>query len=116
MKTTSLLENFFLVTIGRWSLVAALISPAAAQYPQWLHKTTIIMNTTATGANVAADVKGFPVGINLNSTNFNFSEAKAKGEDIRFSLGTTPLAYQIESWDNVTQKAALWVKVDVKGN
>src|SRR5206468_3352246 len=33
-----------------------------------------------------------------------------------FSLGTTPLAYQIESWDNVAQKAALWVKVDVKGN
>ena len=54
----------------------------------------------------------------LNKDWFNFGEAKAKGEDIRFATGAgTPLAYQIDHWDAAAGTAGIWVRVPaIKGN
>jgi hypothetical protein len=85
--------------------------------PGGSYTKTITLDTTATGANIAGDVAKYPLAINLNATNFDFTQAGAKGADLRF-IGPdgTPLPYAIESWDAAGKTAAVWVKVDVKGN
>ena len=43
---------------------------------------------------------------------FNFSQAKANGEDLRFSTSTgQPLAYEIEQWDAAAGEASIWVRI-----
>jgi hypothetical protein len=90
----------------------AVSTPGNPQYSK-----TVTLDTTATGAPVMGDVPKYPVAILLNANNFDFSQAKAHGEDVRF-LGAdgAPLPYAIESWDATAKLAAIWVKVDVKGN
>ena len=60
----------------------------------------------------------FPVLIRLTSSNFDFAQAKAAGEDLRFKKhDNSPLSYEIERWDAVNGRAEIWVKVDtVYGN
>ncbi len=84
----------------------------------WEYKRRIYLNTTASGADVASDVYNFPVLIRLTANNFDFSQARANGEDIRFnSLQDTPLPYEIEHWDAAASQASIWVKIDtVYGN
>lgn len=78
----------------------------------WAHSRKILFNTAADGADVAGDVEGFPVPVRLDSRFFTFSEAGAKGEDIRFSdPDGSPLPYAIERWDPPAGKALIWVKV-----
>ncbi|MEO2168283.1 MAG: DUF2341 domain-containing protein, partial [bacterium] len=48
---------------------------------------------------------------------FDFSQAKPRGEDVRFSANGKPLAYQIERWDAAGGKAEVWVRIPtIKGN
>jgi hypothetical protein len=88
------------------------------EYIGWNFSKKLILNTTASGANVAGNVMNFPVLIRLNSANFNFAEAKSGGEDVRFTKSDgTPLSYEIERWDATSQAAEVWVKIDtVYGN
>jgi biopolymer transport protein ExbB len=75
------------------------------------------LDTTPAGANVMGDVPKYPVPIVLTAANFDFAQAMPNGADIRFSSDTgTPLPFSIELWDSAAKVAALWVKVDVKGN
>jgi Concanavalin A-like lectin/glucanases superfamily/Domain of unknown function (DUF2341) len=77
----------------------------------------IKLDTTAAGAAVMGDVAKYPVAIFLNAMNFDFAQAKPKGEDVRFTtMEGAPLPFEIELWDATAKLAALWVKVDVKGN
>ena len=77
----------------------------------------VTLDTTPTGANVMGNVDKYPVAINLSAANFDFASAKDKGADLRFStMDGAPLPYAIESWDSAAKLAAVWVKVDVKGN
>ncbi|GLZ28967.1 hypothetical protein Lesp02_11570 [Lentzea sp. NBRC 105346] len=83
----------------------------------WSQTKKIVLDTSAAGANVGADVPGFPVPVRLDATNFDFSQAKPDGSDIRFTgTGNTPLPYEIERWDAAAKQASIWVKTDVKGN
>jgi biopolymer transport protein ExbB len=67
-------------------LVLLSLAEARAQgYAAWQHHRNITLNTSSTGAGVTANVDKFPVAINLNSGNFDFSQAKADGSDLRFS-------------------------------
>jgi hypothetical protein len=86
--------------------------------PVWMFSKMLVLNTSATGANVSGNVFHFPVLVRLLSSNFNFSEAKKNGDDVRFTKpDNTPLAYEIEEWDSAGGAAAIWVKVDtVLGN
>jgi hypothetical protein len=88
-----------------------------AQGP-WSYSKIFHLNTTGTGANVSGDACGFPALIRLTKDNFNFSQARLEGGDIRFTKAdNTPLAYEIERWDPAAQSADIWVKIDtVFGN
>jgi hypothetical protein len=78
----------------------------------------LFLNTTVSGAGVTGDNYSFPVLVRLTKNNFDFSSAKNDGSDLRFAKpDNTPLSFEIEQWDAVNQKAAIWVKVDtVYGN
>jgi hypothetical protein len=84
----------------------------------WNYSRECICNTTSSGAGVAGDVHNFPVLIRLTSSNFNFSEAKIDGGDLRFAKSDgTLLSYEIERWDSAGGRAEIWVKQDtVYGN
>jgi hypothetical protein len=84
----------------------------------WKYSKKFLLNTTASGANVAVTVTDFPVLIRLTSGTIDFSQARADGGDLRFikEVGT-PLPYEIERWDPVTGLAEVWVRVDtIYGN
>jgi hypothetical protein len=63
-------------------------------------------------------VYSFPVLVRLTAENFDFTQAQSSGGDIRFTTSRgTPLFHEIEQWDLVNRRAAIWVKVDtVYGN
>jgi len=87
-------------------------------YSDWHYYRAVTLNTTSSGASVSDSVTNFPVLIRLNAGNFNFSQAKSDGSDIRFSKsGGAHLPYEIERWDQANQVAEIWVRLDmVYGN
>jgi len=86
--------------------------------PGWSFSKRLFLNTTASGANVTGNVVNFPMVVRLTGGNFNFSQAKNGGEDLRFTKSDgTPLPYEIKSWDSAGTTAVVWVKIDtVYGN
>ena len=95
------------------------LSNASAQYDDWKHSGSMYIVTTSEGANLptAAEEKNFPLLIRIHRDYFDFSQAKPRGEDIRFSSQGKPLAYQIEYWDAAAGNAAIWVRIPtIKGN
>jgi hypothetical protein len=87
-------------------------------FPGWKFSKSVKMDTTAAGANVAGNVANYPVAVVLNATNFDFSQAKAQGEDVRFGKADgTPIPYSIESFDAAGKSAVFWVLIEqVMGN
>ena len=106
------------------TLVALLLPQfAVAQTPAplpWSQSGSIFILTTPEGASLPAgtSVEGFPVLVRLNKDWFDFSKAKANGEDVRFFTASgAPLAYQIEQWDAAKGEASIWVRVPkIEGN
>lgn len=101
--------------------ILLLFSPEVfAQYSGWQNSGSIYLLTTPEGANLPATAseENFPVLVRLNSDFFDFSQAKANGDDIRFvSDAGTPLVYQIDEWDAVACTAGIWVRIPaIKGN
>jgi hypothetical protein len=90
-----------------------LIAPdnAYADYHQWKYSRPIVVNTTSSGANVVENQTAFPLLVRLSNDNFNFNEAKARGEDIRFSdhKGKS-LPYEIVSYNKTGGCAAIYVR------
>jgi len=81
--------------------------------PAWKYSKRIYCNTFASGANVPGNVTGFPVLVRLTGSNFIFTEAKSDGSDLRFAKpDNTPLPYEIERWDPITELAEVWVRID----
>ena len=73
----------------------------------------LILNTTASGANVSGDVVNFPVLIRLTTGNFTFTQAKADGSDLRFiKVDGSPLPCELARWDAANGFAEVWVRVD----
>ncbi|MBN1757939.1 MAG: DUF2341 domain-containing protein [Chitinispirillaceae bacterium] len=87
-------------------------------YPQWRYSARVYLNTTPSGADVAGDVTGFPVLLRLTKNNFDFSQVRPDGRDLRFSdMEGSTLSHRIERWDPVAELAEVWVKVDtIRGN
>lgn len=102
------------------AMFLATLETAPAQYPDWQHSGSLYILTTPEGANLPATASenDFPLLVRLNKDFFDFSQAKANGEDIRFSTGSgTPLAYEVEEWDAANGTASIWVRVPtIKGN
>jgi hypothetical protein len=94
---------------------------AADNYTNWTGSKTITLNTTSSGANVAANVYNFPVLIRLTPLNFtDFANVHGAGLDIRFAKNDgTHIPYQIERYKDsgANDTAEIWVKLDtVYGN
>ena len=101
-------------------LLSTFAGEIRADYQAWKHSGSIYLLTTPEGANLdaSASVDDFPLLVRLHKDFFNFSQAKAKGEDIRFSTADgKPLAYEIDEWDPASGTAAIWVRIPhIKGN
>ena len=92
----------------------ALPSVGSAQYPGWAHTGVVNILTTPDGANLPASalVRDFPLLVRLHKDFFNFSQAKPKGDDLRFSTaGGVALKHQIEEWDAQRGEASIWVRI-----
>lgn len=61
--------------------------------------------------NTGKTLQGYPILVNLNSSNFNFSKAKSDGSDIRFSEENRTLNYWIETWNPENKEALIWVRL-----
>ena len=104
-------------------VVVTVVRVSAEDYPsEWGYSQSILLNTTASGANVSGNVTNFPVLLRLNPGNFDgFANTQPGGVDIRFAkTDGTKLKYEIEQWkdyDNNADTAEIWVKLDtVYGN
>jgi hypothetical protein len=81
-------------------------------YTSWTYSRRLYLNTSSTGANVAGEVRNFPALIRLTGENFDFSQALGNGADVRFeSSEGNPLSYEIETWQQDSNRAAVWVMV-----
>lgn len=101
-------------------LLLACGGATSAQYPGWKHSGSVYVLTTPDGADLPASVsvEKFPLLVRLHRDYFDFTQAKAGGEDFRFATAKgEPLAYQIEEWDAVNGVASVWVRVPkITGN
>ena len=104
-------------------LVSVIVSfsvsfPVAGQdFSAWSSSQTILLNTTAEGADIDDTLFNFPVLLRLTPDNFShFQHTRDSGDDIRFSkMDGTPLPYQIEDWRDGTDDAdtaTIWILVD----
>ena len=91
---------------------------ADENYTLWPNSKTIMLNTTATGANVAGTVANFPVLVRLSASVFTFSQFLPDGHDMRFANSKgAHLPFEIERFDPFGGVADVWVLVDtIKGN
>lgn len=85
---------------------------------EWKYNKTIKINTTTTGGNTDSDLYHFPLLIELNNQNFEFTNVNNDGSDIRFIRSDSIiLKYEIESWNTASKQALIWVNVDtIYGN
>ena len=101
------------------AILLALLETAPAQQQGWQRAGSFYILTTPEGTDLPATAseEGCPLLVRLTKETFDFSQAKANGEDIRFAAGGKALAYQIEEWDAAKGVAAIWVRIPViKGN
>jgi hypothetical protein len=86
--------------------------------PLWKYNRKISINTTQAGAGVTGNVYKFPVLIRLNSNNFDFTQTRNDGGDLKFTgIDSVQLPHEIERWDAATNRAEIWVTIDtVFGN
>lgn len=92
---------------------------AAEDLSRWKYVQELRLDTSVSGANVAADVQNFPLAVTLNAGNFDFNLARPDGGDVRFSVAKNgpSLPYHIEHWVRSNQTALVWVKLpSVRGN
>jgi hypothetical protein len=82
-------------------------------YHTWSYRHRLLLNTSATGANLAEDLVRFPLMVRLDNTNFNFSHALPSGDDVRFARADgLPLPYAVDTWDPSNRRAVFWVLMD----
>lgn len=109
---------FFLLAVV--SILAGLPCALLGQESGWKHSGSLYILTTPEGADLAEGVtlQDFPLLVRLNKDFFDFSQAKPKGEDLRFfSASGEPLAYQIEEWNPSEGTASIWVRIPaIQGN
>jgi N-acetylneuraminic acid mutarotase len=77
--------------------------------PDWGYRMRLAINNPSS-SNSLTD---YQIKVRLNHTNFNFSLAQSKGEDLRFtsSDGITLINHWIEYWNSVAESALVWVKI-----
>lgn len=102
-----IISIFFFVLITGFAL-AATDNPLALPAPDITEGYSQEIVITENSGEALTD---YQVPISLDSSNFNFSQAKADGSDLRFSSRGKTLNYWTESWDQEAEKALVWVKI-----
>ena len=100
-------------------IVLAIGLVQAEDLSRWKYSQELVLDTSTAGANVAGEVRNFPLAVALGTNNFDFSQAQPDGADLRFSLERNgpPLPHHIESWGGTNPAAIIWVKIPlVHGN
>lgn len=101
-------------------LVLAFAGRTTAAYPGWKYSGSVFVLTTPEGADLpaGASVENFPLLVRLHKDFFDFAQAQADGQDLRFATNTgETLAYQTDEWDAVKGAACIWVRVQkIQGN
>jgi len=94
-------------------LALAALARGGEDYSAWSSSRDLLVDASPTGANLTADLTGFPLALSLGAESADlFSQAKPDGSDLRFTAENgTHLPYQIESWDAAGHKAAIWVRL-----
>lgn len=101
------------VKVIRYDIRVVSDAVTVISHPAWKHMRRLSFNTTASGAAVDGNVENFPVLVRLTRSNFDFSEARAGGEDLRFiKPDNTMYPYELEQWDAAGENAVVWVKID----
>ncbi len=79
----------------------------------WSSRRQVSVDATATGADIKETVSDVPILIRLHAGNFAFfSELAEQGRDIRFLKDDkTPLNYQIEAVDTLSEIGLVWVRL-----
>jgi hypothetical protein len=91
------------------ALHLAFAAPAAAWWDQnWTKRVKL----TFLNGGQPENLMSFPVLVRLDNSRLSYADTQNAGQDIRFvdSDDTTPLAYEIESWDEAGS-SFVWVKV-----
>lgn len=80
---------------------------------EWSQRRKIVLNTTATGADVGEALVQVPLLVRLHTGNFAFAETKPDGSDMRFVTADdkAPLKHHIEKFDGANELAAVWVQL-----
>lgn len=78
------------------------------------YKTNILIDASATGANITKNLYNYPLLVRLNNNNFNFNQTNFSPNNILIIKPTNgdTLPIEIEQWDNELKQATLWVLVD----
>ncbi len=113
------IKMFFTVHAVTLIAVAILFSPGHSWAEEswwndgWQYRKKIGFNTTETGADIKENLGDMTVLIRLHSGNFNFTNAREDGGDIRFVAANdlTLLKHHIEKIDFLDEIALVWVKV-----
>lgn len=110
-------SSFFPGYQGRFALFnRALTATELADLGQ-IQSTAFLAGFTyrqvATVTNAGAALTNYPVKLTLTSSNFDFSRARAGGQDIRVTAadGVTILPHWLETYDSGAQTAIVWVRV-----
>lgn len=87
-------------------------------YQPAAYSAKLLLNTTASGADIAGTVTDFPLLIRLKTGYFDFTQALSDGRDLRFTKSNgDPIPFEIERWDASAGQAEIWAKIDtVYGN
>ncbi len=104
------------ITLARDFEVQSEATAQTAPFQTWKSVRAIPLDTKALG--VAGMVTDFPFLVRLTAADFDFSQARQDGGDLRFTRkDSMPLPFQIERWDALAQRAEIWVRLDtVRGN
>src|SRR5688572_10259815 len=101
--------------LGRFALAVLVLAvhARAQDFARWRHAKPLTLNTSASGADVKGDVRNFPLAVALDASNFDFTQAKPNGADVRLSANADgeTLPHAIEHWDAEANTALIWVKV-----
>ena len=96
------------------TVAGGLIEPAA--YTSWAHQGTWSIDTSGAGEAWIRSAGDYPVAVRLSNPGFDFTQAMANGEDLRFAdADGNALPYAIERWDAGAGKAAVWVNLKRAG-
>ncbi|MDB5104401.1 MAG: hypothetical protein JWP91_2090 [Fibrobacteres bacterium] len=79
-------------------------------FTEWAHSAPIRVNVNGI---LAKRVTAIPLLMRLSAPDFDFSQARGDGADLRFTTETGRiLPVHVQSWDSAGGAATVWVKVD----